>query len=124
MTATIQKETGTDQDPYYLGELRAFLTPAVWQNLEDRRSRRLMAVFTLLRHLRPGDVRTAMLCHRILLIEARKDLESLGFIDLSWADLPRLVFNVLDAQRYNRRSGRWKPDPDWQARGVPTTDRP
>jgi hypothetical protein len=99
-----------------LAELRAFLTPALRQHLEERGNRRLLSVFELLRRLRPGDLQTAMLCHRVVLIEAREDIRKMGFIDLPWADLPRLVFNVLDAQGHNWRSGRWELDPvRWHA---------
>jgi hypothetical protein len=101
---------------HYLAEVRAFLTPQLLKEIEQRQQHRLLAVFTLLRRLRPGDVRTAMLCHRALLMEAREDTRDMGFIDVSWADLTRLVYNVMDSEGYNFQDGHWKPDPAWPPR--------
>src|SRR4051812_14224700 len=104
MTATMETRQSS---PF--AELRAFLTPELRKHLEDRQNRRLLAVFTLLRQLRPGDLETAEVCHRVLLMQARKDIRELGFIDMEWADLPRLVFNLLWSPSDNRLwgSGRW-----------------
>jgi hypothetical protein len=110
MSATIEQRVQTEQDQN-LAELRAFLTPALRKHLEQRGSRRMLGVFTLLRRLRTDDLRTAMLCHRALLIETRDDIRAMGFIDLPWADLARLVFNLIDSQGHSWRSGRWEQDP-------------
>jgi hypothetical protein len=110
MSATIERTIGQDR---HLAELRAALTPTLRKQMQERAGNRLAAVFTLLRRLRPGDVRTAMLCHRALLIAAREDTRGIGFIDLPWADLPRLVYNVLDEWGYSWRDGHWRQDPPW-----------
>lgn len=116
-SATIERTIGQDR---YLPELRRFLTPALREHFEQGTRRRLLAVFVLLRHLRPGDVQTAMLCHRALLREAREDIRDMGFIDEPWADLPRLVYNVLDAWGYSWRDGHWEKDPTpWLEQGAP-----
>ena len=36
-------------------------------------------------------------------------MRAMGFIDPDWADLPRLVFNVIDGQGYRWQYGRWVP---------------
>ncbi len=117
MTATIEHEQReAAKDDYTLrafAELRAFLTPTLREHFEQGQRRRLLAVFTLLRRLRHGDLQTAMLCHRAMLVEAREDVRDMGFLDLPWADLPRLVYNVIDVQGYSWQDGRWKPDPVW-----------
>jgi hypothetical protein len=111
-TMAHEKEIDTAQYPHlrgHLAELRAFLTPALREHFEALQNPRLIDVFVLLRRLRPDDVRTAMLCHRVLLDEARGDMRRMGFMDDQWADLPRLVFNVLGAQgcHFYPSSGRW-----------------
>lgn len=91
-------------------DLREYLTPEIEQLFTSRQEPRLLAVFALLRRLRPGDLRNAMLCHRVLLLQARRDMRAMGFIDPDWADLPRLVFNVIDGQGYRWQYGRWVPE--------------
>jgi KaiC/GvpD/RAD55 family RecA-like ATPase len=88
-------------------ELRAYLTPRVRQVLQDRGAGRLQEVVTLLRRLRPDDARTAILCHRVVLAVMREDIRDMGWIDFEWADLPRRIYNVLEAMGYDWREGRW-----------------
>jgi hypothetical protein len=92
-----------------LRELRAALTPAVRELFQDLAQPALSDLFALLRRLQPGDVTTAMLCHRALLRQAGRELREAGYITAELADLTRLVFNVLEGEGYRLHRGRWAP---------------
>jgi hypothetical protein len=106
--------------PKAIQELRAALTPTLRKQLEQRGNRTLIDLFAVVRRLQPGDVRTMLFCHRALVRAVQRDLAAVGYCDVMWADLPRLVFNLLEEEGYTLTEGRWI------ARGAPggtRTDR-
>lgn len=93
-------------------ELRAALTPTLRKQLEQRDNRALLDLFAVLRRLQPGDVQTMLVCHRALVRSVKRDLNAAGYADVTWADLPRLVFNLLEAEGLEFTA------PGWVARGA------
>lgn len=95
--------------PYLTAQqkLRAFLTRDLHVHLEQLGGRRLLDLFVVCRRLQPGDVQTALVCHRALGREARRNLMAYGYLNVEWADWQRLVHNVLEAEGYEFTDGRW-----------------
>jgi hypothetical protein len=90
-----------------LGAIRRLLTSRLMRDYSQHRV--LTEAFALLRGLRPGQEETAVQCHLALLRELRTDAELCGFVDMRWADVPRQVFNFLDARRWAYSKGEWSP---------------
>lgn len=95
--------------PSALRELRAVLTPDVRTHLEETMGgRNLLEIFVLLRRLQPGDVRTARLCHRVLVRAVKYHLAMYGFVDPEWANLTRMLAEIVEAEGFRFDRGRWK----------------
>lgn len=101
-------------------ELRAALTSTLRKQLEQRGRTVLADLFVVLRRLQPGDAETALVAHRALVCEGRRELATYGYIDVTWADLPRLVFNLLEAEGLEFTAPGWVAR---DARGGTQTDR-
>jgi hypothetical protein len=65
-------------------------------------------------HLRPGQIETAIWCHRVLVRKIKWDLERMGFPG-DGHDVLLLLYNFLDASDWCYEKGRWITREEYRA---------